>query len=492
MSSSFELASCSSSVRARSCSVKERSTLSGLRQIVFFMCAGACVVAPLVAGAQSKPGSFTSPLYAPIEQLRADPQLRVYAAVITQDHKTLQALLDGGDSPDRFSTRYRSPLVEACQMGDLDAVKILVQHRANIDLFDNTPHWRIGVDESALTIAIEYHRTEIIQYLLAQGAQVNLRGPQTGETPIFAAVREQDRDVLNLLLQAHADINVRNNKDYTVLMLASMNNDLDMVEFLKARGAKFDSPQEELLFAASHGNVEDIQRILSSSSPAGNGGRKLDLVNASSKDGFTPLMAAASQGQTGAVKVLISAGAHLNDLNSSHDTALLLAIRSGHQSTILALLQAGADPKILDGGGGTTLLQAALYMDDPDIVRRLIAAGVSASSVGIETNGSTNLNTPLMIAASKGGVRTVQVLLDAHVDVNARRFGGGTALMDAASSGQAEIVTMLLRAGADPSIKDKDGKTALDYASETSQSDVIRILRTRAASSSSAPVPSNR
>lgn len=466
-----------------------RSTLPGLRQIVFLMCAGASVVAPFIARAQSKPNTYNGSLYAPIEQLKTDPQWRVYAAVITQDHKTLQALLDGGDSPDRFNTLYRSPLVWACEIGDLDAVKILIQHRANVDLFDNTAHWRVGVDESPLTIAIEYHHAEVIQYLLSQGANVNLRGPETGDTPIFAALRQNDRDTLNLLLQAHADINARDNKGYTVLMLASTNNDLDMVEFLKARGAKFDSPQEELLFSASHGDVADIQRILASSSAAGNGGAKLNLVNASSKDGFTPLMAAASQGQTLAVKALIAAGADLDDLDSSHDTALLLSFRGGHKSTILALLDAGADPKILSAGGSTTLFQETLYMDDPDIVRRLIAAGVSASSVGVERNGSTNLNTPLMTAASRGAIHTVQVLLDAHVDVNARRFEGATALMDAASSGQMEIVTMLLRAGADPSIKDRNGKTAVDYASETSQTGVIELLRSKSAASSITPGP---
>jgi uncharacterized protein len=471
---------------------KSAPDLSALRRAAFFSCIALCGLAPLAAWPQNEPDPHADPLSVPIAQLQADPQWRVYAAVITHDHKTLQALLDGGDSPNRFSVRYRSPLVMACQIGDLDAVKILLRGGAKIDLSDTVERFRFTWDESALTKAIQTNHIGIVQYLLSQGAQVNLRGPLLGETPVFVALRERNEDILNLLLQAHADLNVRNNNGYTPLMLAAMNNDLDMVEFLQARGAKFDSPKDELLFAASHGDVAGIQRILASSGPARNGGGKLNLVNASSKDGFTPLMAAASQGQTATVKALIAAGADLNVLNSAHDTALLLAIRNGHKSTILALLDAGADPKILDGGGGTTLLQAALYMDDPDIVHRLIAAGVSTSSVGVEANGSPNLNTPLMIAASKGAVHTVQILLDAHVDVNARRFEGATALMDAASSGQAEIVTMLLRAGADPSIKDKNGKTAMDYASETSQNDVIAILQIRSAPPSSTQAPPKR
>jgi ankyrin repeat protein len=472
----------------RSCSV--------LLWPVLLVCVAACVLVPHTASAQNEPDVADGPLYGPLAQLRADPQWRVYAAVITHGHKTLQALLDGGDSPDRFSSRYRSPLIMACQIGDLDAVKILVKCGAKIDLSDAIAPNRLRIDETALTTAVENDRIEIVRYLLEQGAQVNLRGPVNGETPLFAALRWHHTDILTLLFQAHADVNVRNNDGYTVLALAALKNDLEMVEFLKANGAKFDSPHDELLFAASHGDVAGIQRLLSDGIPAGTGAgkpdRKPNLVNASFRDGFTPLMAAARQGQTAAVKALIAAGADVNSLDSSHDTPLLISIKSGHKSTILALLDAGADPTIVDGGDSTTLFQAALSIDDPDIVRRLIGAGVSVDSVGTERDGRPNTYTPLMAAASFGRIHTVQILLDAHVDVNARRFGGATALMDAAASGQADIVALLLRAGADPSIKDGNGKTALDYASDASQKDVILVLRKQSPTSSNSLAPPKR
>jgi ankyrin repeat protein len=471
-----------------------------LGRIVLLTCIAACALAPRTVSAQSKPDSAADPLYGPIEQIQADAKWRVYAAVITHDHKTLQALLDGGDSPNRFSPYYRSPLVMACQIGDLDSVKILLGGGAKIDLFDNVAPNRLSQDETALTKAIDTNHIEIVRYLLAQGAQVNLRGPLKGETPLFAAAHSRNKDILTVLIQAHADLNVRNNDGYTVLALASKYNDLEMVEFLEARGAKSDSPKDELLFAASHGDVAGIQRILSNASPAGTPGNpdgKVNLVNASSKDGFTPLMAAASQGQTAAVRELIAAGADVNRLNSSHDTALMLAITNGHRSTVLTLLDAGADPKILDAGPSTTLYRAATFMDDPDIVLRLIGAGVSVDSIGFERDGRPNTFTPLMIAASYGRIHTARILLDAHVDVNARRFGGSTALMDAAAHGETDIIALLLRAGADPSLKDSKGQTAEDYATGgfangASQKDVIAALRSKYPPPSNAPAPLKR
>jgi uncharacterized protein len=458
-------------------------------------CFVACVLATHITWAQKEPDFNADPLYGPIEQLQADPQWRVYAAVITHDHKSLQALLNGGDSPNRFSPRYRSPLVMACQIGDLDAVKILLKGGAKIDLSDSVAPNRLFADETALIKAIEKDHIEIVTYLLEQGAQVNLRGPLKGETPLFAAFRSHNMNILTLLLQDHADINIRNKNDQSVLTLASLNNELEMVDFLKANGAKVDSPLEALLYAASHGDIADIQRILTAEIPSGTGakpGENLKLVNMSSKDGITPLMAAASQGQTAAVKALIAAGANVNAINSARNTALIAAINSRHKSTILALLDAGADPNILSGGESTALFETTLVLDDPDIVHRLIDGGNSVNSVGIGRNGHPNAYTPLMSAAGYGRIQTVEILLNAHADVNARRFEGSTALMDAASAGHADIVALLLRAGADPTIKDNKGKSALDYATETSQTAIIDMIKKHPIPSARPASPPNR
>ena len=48
----------------------------------------------------------------------------------------LQDLLDGGDSPNIIVGLRRLPLIMACEIGELDAVKILVKGGADINLFD--------------------------------------------------------------------------------------------------------------------------------------------------------------------------------------------------------------------------------------------------------------------------------------------------------------------------------------------------------------------
>ena len=57
-----------------------------------------------------------------------------------------------------------------------------------------------------------------------------------------------------------------------------------------------------------------------------------------------------------------------------------------------------------------------------------------------------NRVTPLMLAAMSGHTETVQVLLDAGADGNAKDNGGGTALMYAAAEGHVDVEQVLREA----------------------------------------------
>jgi len=428
-----------------------------------------CFLAVLVSAAQNKPDPMIGPLQHSIEELRANPRWRVFAAVITHDHNALQAFLNSGDSPNTPSDYRRLPLATACQLGDLEAAKILVKGGAAIDLFG------FG-DEDALMAAIKWGHPEITRYLVAQGAQVNVRRKSDGATALFYALGRRDFETLNLLIQAGADINLAPKSGDTPLLVAARNDDVEMVEFLESKGARFNSPSEELLFAASHGDVTSIQRTLAAGAN----------INQAYEYSVTPLMAAALKGQTDAVKCLVAAGANVNARDQIHATALVYAIKSGHKPTVFALLDAGADPTIEDVAFETALDKAAIYLDDPEIVHRLIAHGLPKSA------GDTISVTPLMNAAAFGHIRTVEILLDAHVPVNLQSREGLTALIQAATSGRADIVKLLLANGADASIKDRKGMTALDHAIEMGQHKVIAILeRQPPLSSGTAPSPVN-
>lgn len=435
------------------------SERSGVRLIWRLGIAAVWFLVVLTSGAQNKPDPAVGALPHPIEQLRADPQWRVYAAVVTHDHKALQTLLDAGDSPNGVQASNGAPLAMAGLIGDLEAVKILLKSGADIDRLDG-----FGIGVNALIYATSADHIEVVRYLLSRGAQVNARDTLYGDTAVLVALRSHNPEMISLLKNAGADVNLSNKSGFSLLMTAAWENDYDQVKFLEANGAKFNSPDEELLYAVIRGDVAEIQRVLAA-------GAK---VNQSYRYGRTPLMLAAQNGETAAVKVLIGAGADINAICSNGETPLMYAISSRHKSTILAVLDAGPDLNVAANGGATALSELAMQLDDPDLVRLLIRRGAS-----VDGAGGANQFTPLMAAASSGSVQTERILLEAHVPVNAQNTEGGTALIQAATFGQIDTVALLLRAGADASIKDKKGMTALDHAIQLHREEVIAILQKR-------------
>lgn len=99
-------------------------------------------------------------------------------------------------------------------------------------------------------------------------------------------------------------------------------------------------------------------------------------------------------------------------------------------------------------------------------------------------DGGADINTAsasglslLMLAAKKGHLEIVRVLLDRGAAVNwLATYYGWTALTYAANAGHAEIVCLLLEHGADPAVKAVRGKTALVVAADRGHTAVVAAL----------------
>ena len=87
--------------------------------------------------------------------------------------------------------------------------------------------------------------------------------------------------------------------------------------------------------------------------------------------------------------------------------------------------------------------------------------------------------TPLHSAALNEDLEMIEVLLEFGVDINAKRYDGGTPL-ESASHGNcrkdSRIVRLLIAHGADPNIPNVNGFTPLHHASENWQVEIVRLL----------------
>jgi hypothetical protein len=95
---------------------------------------------------------------------------------------------------------YDSAIFSACTLGEIDVVRLLLEHGANIHVVDD--------DYGSLIQAASSHgHVEVVKLLLSYGADVNADKGMS-RTPFELAVDRSDRQLAELLVQAGADADV--------------------------------------------------------------------------------------------------------------------------------------------------------------------------------------------------------------------------------------------------------------------------------------------
>ncbi|KAL2033341.1 hypothetical protein VTO58DRAFT_104055 [Aureobasidium pullulans] len=199
----------------------------------------------------------------------------------------------------------------------------------------------------------------------------------------------------------------------------------------------------------------------------------LHYVNVRDQYGRTLLSYAAQMNSVEAVRLLVNAGADLNmkseEKGDAGFTPLLYAACGGHEDTVIALLDSGADVRSKDHGGRTALAYASNHGFQA-VARVLLERGCDPDT---EDNWQ---QTPLCLAAPKGYEGTVELLLKHGAHVDSKDDDGGTPLLVAARSGYEGIVELLLEHGAQVNYKNEIGETPLLLAARCPSSKVMALL----------------
>lgn len=143
------------------------------------------------------------------------------------DIAQIEALLAAGADINE-STGLATPLYYAVKEKHPDAAALLIERGADVN--------RQATWGAPLHIAASEGMTATAALLLDHGADVDARWKHL--TPLLIAARNGKTDVVRLLLDRGADINAATNLDEPAIHLARLNNHLDVVDLLLARGTK--------------------------------------------------------------------------------------------------------------------------------------------------------------------------------------------------------------------------------------------------------------
>lgn len=369
-------------------------------------------------------------------------------AAVDPDPAILTSLLKAGARVESANAEGETPLMVVARSGNVEAAKVLLQRRANVNAVEQ---WG---GQTALMWATAQKHPDMVKVLIKAGAQVNARATvrdwprritaegrpkdllHAGLTPLLYAAREGCIECARHLLAAGADINLPDPDGTTPLVIALMNLHFDFARFLIEAGAdvnRWDFFGRTALYVAIDMNT--LPR-----------GGRADLP---SVDDTTALTIA---------QLLLQRGANPN---------AQLKLRPPYRNVIN---DRGGDNLL--STGATPLLLAAKVGDAEAITMLLKAKAL------IELPTATGV-TPLMAAAGMGhsfnptrgrfktdaqALEAVRLLKEAGGQINVQAGNGTTALHAAASHGWNETIKYLVASGAALETRDEKGLMPIDYA----------------------------
>jgi len=369
-------------------------------------------------------------------------QYPLWAAVNAGQEKNARLLMDKGGDAATFDIFKQILLFTSLKKEfSFDFLKALHAKGADLTLKNK-------YQETALFMATLYNRgnPDIVSYLIANGVDVNAQD-KNGFTALSNTFSGSgvNLPIIDILLKAKADVNIKNNKKRNILHLladARISDTLALCNLIKI-----------FLDAGADVNAVDV-------------------------DGNTPLMKFVKESNTSLspVQMLINAGTNLNIMDNNGHTALAYAINEQPHSAmpefVMALLQ-----KTDSVRSEYAPLIWACHAGEMEILRLLIKKGVNVNYV--DENLYNEFSTPLIYAAAAGQTEVVKLLIQNRVNVNTwGRTHHVTPLMFAAGNGHVEVVKALLAAKANINLTNRNGNNAASYAILNDQEETAIILIT--------------
>jgi ankyrin repeat protein len=391
----------------------------------------------------------------------------LYLASANGDAELIRILVAAGADPKATDAVGETMLMAAVASGELSAVEALLALGADVNARDQQ------FQQTALMFAARAGLTDIAVRLIRAGAEIDARtrvGPEPGwilpnsrpgfsfgvgiirgglpadrgmrpfqsggMTAVLYAAREGHSAMVELLLDAGADINGTEANQITPLLMAISNDRMDTAALLIARGADLDAQDwygRSPLWSAV--NVRNLYLDNETFENYIDREPVLDVIRLLLEQGARPNPRTTESPPVR--NTLLPTTGTLEWVDFTGQTPFLSAALAGDVPVMRLLLEHGADPQLATFGGTTALMAAA--------------------GVNWVVSQSYTVSPEALFEA-------VQLCVELGMDVNAANSMGITAIMGAANRGSDDILEYLFNQGARLDVVDNEGRAPLDWA----------------------------
>ncbi|KAL8621986.1 hypothetical protein ACOMHN_035514 [Nucella lapillus] len=296
-----------------------------------------------------------------------------YAA--TCGHSEIVRLLcQNGARPSMPDKMGQTPAVHAALRGQLESLALLLQLEWPPPSHHQGEPTRSDVTLQCLVAAAGAGHKQIVEYLhhLTRGEALDLVDNLFGETATTAACIQGQSEVLQYLLEEGADTTAPNSKTLSPLLCAAMFGERQIAESLLAAGADLEQSDKfgrtALIVAASEGHFAALDMLLSK-------GAQLERTD---QEGLTALCWACLKGHVTSVHALCACGADVNHSDRRGRVPLHLAAYHGDVQLVQYLVERGAQLDRVDTHG-LRPLERAINRDNLTVVDAFLRHGAKLS-----------------------------------------------------------------------------------------------------------------
>ncbi|MCJ1279828.1 hypothetical protein MMC21_007652 [Puttea exsequens] len=414
------------------------------------------------------------------------------------------------EAPGDLDINYRheqelqqTALMHTARLGFHGAAKILLRHPGiNVDLQDM-------LGRTALYLAIKENGIKIARLLLEFEADTSILDFHTGASPLSVAAQRGYCQIIRILLESGADLDLKDREGRTALLRAVNRGEIDAVRELMDHSVdleSIDNNGQTLLHGAAIKGYTDIARLLLEGRPP-----KLKCIcpNVRDRYGMTPLHWAARYNFASTASLLLKFRADATLVDEIKRIPSLVAWQYGsrdvldiivnaekaqqHRTTVhydedarpawslarqgltgaidRAISTRPEDFSILEPCTDNSPIHCAVENDHIEALYSLLACRK------IAINGVNNIGrTPLHMAALSGNHRASNALIDYGVDIEARDRWDDEALFLAELNGYRHIMLLLIDSGAKMDKTKIDWKELFFFAVEQGNDSVVKTM----------------
>lgn len=348
--------------------------------------------------------------------------------------------------------------------GIIDILEFLIKRGIDIDKTD------FSTGRSAIMWAAQNGKKDIIEMLIENSANLNLQD-YNGDTVLHLACSSEYKfeDMLKMLILSSSNVNKVNKKNESILMVAIKNNYSDeLLEMLIERTLDLDIKDEDgmtaIMYAVCLGRYNIVEILIDKI-------QNIDDISGDLYENKTIISLATYFGHKNLIDLILKKGININTKNCNKKILMYNAVASGNLEIVKKIFKMKIDLSNLVINGESILMIAVKRIKSKEITKFLIENGADLDFLNREKNSVLSI-----LANEKGNEELINLLIEKRVNLKNTLKSTEDILLLGIENEYVKLIEILLKHRFDSDYSNKNNINYITKAIKIGNRGIVDLL----------------